>query len=257
MSPAGPDTAPRTWHDGAPVELAEADWLRLVPTFLGVGFAVQVPAHPAAHEHAAAGARRLAALAGAAYDPAPWTALAGATAPVRVVGGWERHLVRGLGAPWTRVTPLAGAPAPRRGSALVLPWPVSGSAGPAGPPAAGLPALSGLAAAQADRWLAERDAVLGLWTDARGAVVASSAGTPWLGTADGVWHRPADGAWSGWLPTHLAERYDVRPGRLDAATLAVATSLCALDDLGTLTVATSLDGRALAGAGPVGVPGGL
>ncbi|NPC95415.1 hypothetical protein [Nocardioides sp. zg-DK7169] len=209
----------RTWYDGEPVDLDERGWTRLVPTFLGMGFRLAVP-DPAALARAEDGARAVAALAGADPDARPWEHLRTAWAgPVDVLGGWERHLVNGLGRPWTRVVP-AGPGSPASGPQVleerVSPWPW-----PAGSPTAGLPMISRLEAATV-----HEDGVLLLRTDAAGVLRTSSAGTPYL-LLDGRWVRPVGGPWTGWAVEREdartgAEAVGIGPDELDAATVLFA-----------------------------------
>ena len=213
----------RTWYDGEPVDLDERGWTRRVPTFLGVGFRLAVPCAEAL-ARAEAGARAVAELAGADLDPRPWAELRAAWAgPVDVLGGWERHLVRGLGRPWTRAVPAPATAGPE-GVLLeerVSPWPW-----PARSATAGLPMLSRLEAA-----LVHEDGVLVLRTDDTGALRTSSAGTPYL-LVDGRWVRPAGGPWTGWA----VEQEDARTGaevvEIGTDGLGAATALYAVSEHG-------------------------
>ncbi|WP_166391684.1 hypothetical protein [Nocardioides ochotonae] len=215
----------RTWYDGEPVDLDERGWSRLVPTFLGVGFRLAAPC-PEALPRAEAGARAVAALAGADLDPLPWARLRAAwEGPVDVLGGWERHLVRGLGRPWTRVVPVEAPEEPRVLEERVSPWPW-----PTRSATAGLPMLSRLEAA-----VVHEDGVLLLRTDASGALRTSVAGTPYL-LLDGRWVRPAGGPWTGWA----IEQEDARTGaevvEIGPDELGAATALHAVDEHGARSV---------------------
>ncbi|WP_127480388.1 hypothetical protein [Nocardioides pantholopis] len=225
----------RTWHDGTPTDLSGAAWNRLVPDFLGVGFRLRIAAGAEALAHAEAGARRVAQVVGARFDPVPWADLASGSGPVEVVGGWERHLVHGLGAPWTRVTTVSLQP-DRATAARTLPWPWPES------PTAGLPTISRLADTQAERELDRSGHGLGLWLDGSGAVRAGTAGTPVVRLADGTWVRAAGGPWPGW-PVLALPAAVISPD-----VLAATTALAAVSDLGEVVLARSLDGRALAGS---------
>lgn len=220
----------QTWHDGVRADLTGAAWARLVPDFLGVGFRVRLVPGTETARHAEAGARRIAELVSAAFDPVPWAELAAGTGPVEVAGGWERHLVHGLGAPWTRVTTVALRPE-RATAARILPWPWPES------PTTGLPTISQLLDTQAERELDRSGHGLGLWLDELGAVRATTAGTPVLRLADGTWVRATGGAWAGWPVRALP------PVAVTAQLLAGATALAAVSELGEVVLARSLDGR--------------
>ncbi|MGZ6753226.1 MAG: hypothetical protein ACXVEJ_07140 [Nocardioides sp.] len=239
-----------TWHDGTPVATDDADWAALAPTFLGCGFRLTVPLVPGtdapvafAHDAAA----RVAAVLGAALDEAPWAHVRGLRGPgcVEVVGGWAYGLDRRLGAPWTRVGPVAPARPDRAAYAVSLGWALG-----SGSPTAGLPMLSGL---EDDRARAALEpGTVGLWWDVAGELATSTAGPLLLCAGDGwLVPHPRSGGVPSWVHTTLADRLGAETRVVTDATNLTAdltadlTAAVAVAPDGRLTRLRTLDGHAL------------
>lgn len=238
---------PRTWVDGLEVVLTEGEWARHAAAFLGCGFRVVIPSGPVRREalDAARGqAVSIAALFDASFDEAPWEAAAASEHPVGIIGGW-RHQFRGpAGAQTTMLTSLA-QPLQRwrRASGVHLPWALNAHS-----PLAGLPMVSGLEETQALRTL--EPSSVGMWWNTDGQLTSSTAG-PLLLPVGGRWHRPplAGGTVPHFLWERTAERLGADDLAMDDEVVAAASSLCAIDPLGAVTVIDSIAGSAYAPGG--------
>lgn len=235
---------PRTWIDGVETLLTEAEWARSAAAFLGCGFRVVVPSGPVRRDALAAARRQavgIAELFDAALDEVPWQAADASDDAVEILGGW-RHRFRGpAGAQTTQLRSLPSPPQSwHRTSAVRLPCAVNGHS-----PLTGLPMISGFEESQALRRLAPD--TVGLWWNTDAHLVSSTAG-PLLLSVGGRWHRPPLGG--GTVPHFVWERTAERLGADDLAiddeVVAAASSLCAIDPLGTVTVVDSVAGSAYA-----------
>ena len=203
---------------------AEADWAAAAAGFLGCGYRVVVP-EPAALPYARGQARAVLERCGVGWDEAPWRTLP--RGPVEVAGGATYDVGRRESGPvLTRVTPLtAPAPAPAA-RAVDLPWWWSSDG-----PLAGLPTISGLEAAVAERHLAP--GTVGLWWNHRDELCTSTAGPLLLRLVDG-WVHPdeAAGAVASWAWAQEAGARSARPARVDRRMLASALEVLAVPPLG-------------------------
>ncbi|UMG92077.1 hypothetical protein [Nocardioides sp. TF02-7] len=235
-----------TWRGGDPVATSAAEWDRRAAGFLGCGFRVVVPTGPPggpAYRFARAQAERVARRLGLELDPVAWAELANRDGGAVVEGGWEYWPGRPFGPPWTCAARLDAATAPEPPvavAAVSLPW-RWGSTGAL----AGLPTISRLEAARAERHVAGRGAGLGLWFDHRGRLCTTTAGPVVVLAADGRWVRPPEeaGAVTSWTYDEVAAAVAAAPAGLGRAALADARLVCAVGELGDLRAAVSVDGR--------------
>lgn len=188
--------------------------------FLGCGYRVAVPV-PEAADFARTQAQEVLDRLG--IDRAPWPALPGG--PVEVAGGAAYDAARRSFGPVTvRVGPLRARP-PTTLVAVDLPW-----TWPSDGPLAGLPTISGLASAVAERSLAPGTA--GLWWNHRDELCTSTTGPLLLRLGD-RWVRPDDaaGAVPSWASVRASEERSARPVVVTREMLARADEVVAVPPL--------------------------
>lgn len=190
------------WQNGEAHTFSADEWATICASFLGFGFRIDLPAGADRGEAATYELGRLhqiAALLGASVVEADWE-LAASSHPevdVELVGGWPRSY-SGASAWWVAVV---AAPAPELiTTATLIETPLQPR------PSSGLPVFSRLAAAAA---LASVSADCGVWSDAEGLVVTSTAGPVIAQCADGHWAMGTESY--SWLARREAVAREARP----------------------------------------------